>query len=372
MKRVVRFPMPSLWKTDPVKWAVTVFCLLILPASAGADTIKIATYNVGNLFDAIDNETEYPEYDPAGPYGWNRAMAEAKAANIARVLTGLQANIVCLQEVESRRALDLLLNKLNDNGLPYPYSAIAEQKDTAVKCAVICTFPIIDRQELSPGENMRSILQVTIECGHRPLVLFLNHWKSKQGPESRRVAYARALKKAIDRLDPDADYIIAGDFNANYDEFITLPGEGALNDTSGLTGINHILSTITGNRLVTETDLAQPTGEKVHYNLWLELPPDRRWSYLYSGRKNSPDGIILPRTLYDGKGIDYVDNSFDRFDPDFLFDDRRNIFRWQQADRGRGKHLGRGYSDHLPVFALFSTEPFRPANNRTGTVAGKP
>ena len=115
-----------------------------------------------------------------------------------------------------------------------------------------------------------------------------------------------------------------------------------------------------------------PAATGRRYNLWLELSPDRRWSYLYFDRKNTPDSLILPRALYDGNGIDYVDNSFDKFDPGFLFDGRQNIYRWQRADRGRGKHLGRGYSDHLPVFALFSTEPFRPATSGQEKVAGSP
>jgi endonuclease/exonuclease/phosphatase family metal-dependent hydrolase len=362
----------SLSKRIALYCAAALCCLLALSPSADAGTIKIAAYNVGNLFDAIDNGAEYPEYDPAGPFGWNRAMADIKAANIARVLTALRADIVCLQEVESRQALDLLMRQLKNNGTPYPYSAIADQEDTAVKCAVISTCPITDRKEVSPGEGLRSILQVTVHYDHRPLVLFINHWKSKQGPESRRVAYARALKNAIDRLPPGTDYIIAGDFNSNYDEFISLPGEKALNDTSGLTGINHMLGTIVDNRLTTEADLTRPAGKAVHYNLWLELPPDRRWSYLYFDRKNSPDGFILPRALYDNTGITYVDNSFDKFDPGFLFDDRKNIFRWQRADRGRGKHLGRGYSDHLPVFALFTTEPFQPAAGGQEKIAGRP
>lgn len=351
---------PSLWKIKVIKWAIAVLGLLLLSASTDAASLKIATYNVNNLFDAADNGTEYPEYDPNGPYAWNRSMADIKATNIARVLTAMKADVVCLQEIESRQALDLLLNKLKINATPYPYAAIADKSATTVNCAVISTCPIIDQQELSPGENMRAILQVTVEFEHHPLILFVNHWKSKQGPESRRIIYARALKKAIARLDRNTDYIIAGDLNANYDEFITIRDEPRLDDTRGRTGINHVLGTILDNRLVTETDLTRPGRGARHYNLWLELPPDRRWSYVFFGRKNTPDSILLPRGLYDNKGIAYIDNSFDKFDPDFLFDGRGNIFRWQRADKGRGKHLGKGYSDHLPIFALFSTEPFQP------------
>ena len=35
------------------------------------------------------------------------------------------------------------------------------------------------------------------------------------------------------------------------------------------------------------------------------------------------------------------------------------------TERGRGRHIGNGYSDHLPIFAYFSTEPFRFKNNDT-------
>ncbi len=339
-----------------------VFCLLLFVGfPVYAATIKIASYNVDNLFDARADGTEYPDYDPDGPCGWDRHMADLKAAHIARVLTALNADIVGLQEIESRRALDLLLRKLKENDTPYPYAALAEQSQTTVKCAVISRFPLSERREWIPAEHDRSILQVTVTCEGFPLILFVNHWKSKQGPESRRMVYARALKAAVDRLPADADYILIGDFNADYNEYVTFRQNLRLNDTNGLTGINHVLGTVAEGRMVTENMLTGPhTGRRL-YNLWLELPPQRRWSYNFFGHKNSPDSIILSRGLYDDKGITYIDNSFDRFDPPFLFDRRGAIFRWQQADRGRGRHLGRGYSDHLPVFAFFSTDSFRPA-----------
>ena len=44
--------------------------------------------------------------------------------------------------------------------------------------------------------------------------------------------------------------------------------------------------------------------------------------------------------------------------PDYLFKDG-TVYRWQMTERGRGKHIGKGYSDHLPIFAYFSSEPFR-------------
>jgi hypothetical protein len=109
--------------------------------------------------------------------------------------------------------------------------------------------------------------------------------------------------------------------------------------------------------MVDESFLTKQKDCQYVYNLWLEIPESRRWSVNFFGKKDSPDSMIVSRGLYDKKGISYVDNSFDKFDPDYLFDNSK-VFRWQRADRGKGRHLGKGYSDHLPIYAKFSTEPF--------------
>ena len=84
----------------------------------------------------------------------------------------------------------------------------------------------------------------------------------------------------------------------------------------------------------------------------------------FSGRQESPDNIIVSKGLYDAKGISYSDNSFSKFQPDYLFEGK-TVYRWQRAESGMGRHLGNGYSDHLPIFAYFSTEPFSFKNNDT-------
>lgn len=331
-------------------------CLWCVPPAYGL-SFKVASYNVENLFDAKKDGTEYPDYVPNGKAGWTAVMATQKAANIARVIDELSADIVCLQEVESRRALQLLLHQLSIRDTAYPYFAIARQHGVAVRCALISMFPITKTRSIVPGPGLRAILQVTVTIDNTPLVIFVNHWKSKTGPESRRLAAAVVLKRRIDSLKPGTDFIITGDFNANYNEYKTFRNSDKLNDTGGVTGINHILGTLIDNRLITETRLTS-TGRGL-YNLWLELPLVQRWSHNFFGTKNSLDSIIVPPALYDTHGIAYVDNSFNRFTPGFLFKNRA-LFRWQRKGHGRGIHLGSGYSDHLPVFALFSTMPAQP------------
>jgi len=351
------------------KWRIKAIILsifLILPFSftgTEAKTFKVASYNVENLFDLTKDGTEYIEYIPNNRYGWNKGVVDIKVANIAEVIKDMGADVVALQEIESKKALFFLQDKLRGYNIDYPYVAIADSKATPVKCAVISKFPIIKKEEIQVDKEFsRNILKVTLNIDGNNLILFVNHWKSKRGPESWRVSYAKALRREINRLKEGMDFILAGDFNANYNEYKTFLNSSKLNDTAGKTGINHILKTVKNTEMVNEKILTEQPGNEYLYNLWLEINKQRRWSYNFLKYKDGPDNIIVPKELYDQNGISYVDNSFDKFDRDYLF--RKNtVYRWQREKRGRGKHLGRGYSDHLPVFASFSTEPFHLKNN---------
>jgi len=330
-----------------------------------AKTFKVATYNLENLFDLTRDGTEYQEYIPNTGYGWTKDIANIKYTNIARVMKDLGGDVVALQEVESKKALIALLCKLKAFGVDYPYLEIADSKATPVKCAVLSKFPIIKKEEIQVYNKIaRNILKITLDIDGKRLILFINHWKSKRGPESMRIAYAKKLKREIGKLKEDVDFIVIGDFNSNYNEYKTFRNSDKLNDTKGITGINHILRTIKDAQMVNEKMLTKQNRNDYLYNLWLEVSKKRRWSYNFFGKKGSPDNIIVSKGLYDSRGISYSDNSFNKFQANYLFK-RKAVYRWQRAKRGRGRHLGKGYSDHLPIFAYFSTKPFRFKKNKT-------
>ncbi len=347
---------------------IPIFLLLLFGCGASPGygaSFKIVSYNVENLFDMHADVTEYPEFRPGGAFGWDSNMLDVKVGNIASVLKDLDSEIIALQEIESENALVLLQERLSLMGVKYSYAEIAVGRKTPVRCAVLSRFPIILKEEIRVGhDNERSILKVVLDIENKPLVLYVNHWKSKSGPESRRLKYAGALAADILKLACDVDFILIGDFNSDYNEYETFKDESRFNDTHGITGINHIIKTVKGTQIVDESFLTQQKDCQYVYNLWLEIPESRRWSVNFFGQKNSPDSMIVSKGLYDKKGISYVDNSFDKFDPDYLFDDNK-VFRWQRAARGKGRHLGKGYSDHLPIYAEFSTEPFCFASQQT-------
>jgi len=330
--------------------------LLILTCQLIAKDFRVASYNVENLFDLQRSGSEYSEYIPYTKYGWNKRAFSIKVNNIAQVICDMKPDIIGLQEIESDNSLKALQKALKRCGLNMPYRAIANKKPTTVKTALLSKFPIAKKREIDPDGRMRSrnILEVLLNADGRPLYIFVNHWKSRKGAESRRIRSAKALMKRLSRLPKNSDYILLGDFNSNWNEYKTILKTPRINDTNGVTGINHILKTIKDDKPITKFNIRWP----YHYDLWLELPPEKRWSHNFFGKKGALDHMLLSAGMFDNRGINYKDKSFHVFKPAYLIKRDGSIFRWQVAEKGHGKHLNRGYSDHLPIYAEFTTNPF--------------
>jgi endonuclease/exonuclease/phosphatase family metal-dependent hydrolase len=333
----------------------TLFLSLFLLSSLSAKTFTVASYNVQNLFDVKKNGIEYIDYIPHTKALWNRENYRIKLENLAQVINEINPDIIALQEIESDLALKHLQCSLGRLGSSYKYRAITQVKQTTVHTAVLSKYPINfkDELEVNPDDGIRAILDVEFDIEGHPFRMFVNHWKSKRGPESKRLPYAKALQKLLKLTEPTDDYIILGDFNENYNEHFTFKKSQKHNDTKGITGINHILKTIHGNKLNTY-DYLKSASKGSHYNLWMDVAYKNRWSYLFRGRNSTLDNMLIPKSLADNFGIDYVLKSFKRFTPDYLVKGRK-IFRWKFSKKGGIKHhLGQGYSDHLPIVAKFS------------------
>jgi endonuclease/exonuclease/phosphatase family metal-dependent hydrolase len=327
-------------------WALFVTLTLL-----GGAEVKIASYNVENLFDMNDDGTEYEEYIPNTSWGWNDSMYRTKLRNTAQVIHDIGADIIGLQEIESETALKDLKTEINRQGLYYPHYAFARSKNTTVAVALLSRYPIISALSRPVGSSreFRDILEVKIDLNGKPLRVFVNHWKSKSGPESMRVQCAKVLKKRLEELDENEPYILIGDFNSHYEEYRTFIRSRKHNDTEGITGINHILKTIDENQNPI-TYMSLQTNKNSVYNLWYELPEDQRWSHRFKQYKEGLDNIIISPALADGKGLEYVTDSFAKFEAPYLFN-KGKLYRWQQSRSYPKHHLGEGYSDHLPISA---------------------
>lgn len=314
--------------------------------------MRIATYNVENLFDLNRSGNEYAEYIPNTPWKWNAKNYRIKLKNIARVIADIRPDVIGLEEIESAQALRDLQIALKRAGWYMPYRAIADGKDTTVKTALLSRFPLKIKREIriSGGKHYRDILEVKLVAYGAPLYLFVNHWKSKSGPESRRIVSAKALKKRLDALG-NVPYVLIGDFNSDYDEKHLFLRKRKFNDTDGITGINDVLKTMVDEKGVPYAQLKN--CRDCAYNLWYELPGLQRWSHNFYGQKEALDHIIISPALADGKGWEYKRGSFKRFHPDYLFTKKGALYRWQRSRTYPKHHIGKGFSDHLPLYADF-------------------
>jgi len=352
----------------------------------------VLVYNVENLFDA-DSKAMFEDYQPAR---YSRQHVLTKLENVTKVVSkfedGRGPDIMMFQEFETDLtdgetqpdyaailqrfagltiqemlgpkfspeiadlpAEALLLKAMADAGLT-GYTVVrgenvrgaGSRNALAQKCVTFTRFPV-KRTISHPTLDARAILEVQVEIDGARLYLFNNHWKSGASDpktETARVANALTLRTRIDEIlreDPHADIIIGGDFNSQYNQKVRYKEMKE-------TGLNDVLGS-QGNELVIR-------GRKRDlYNLWFELPAKERGSDTYQGEWGTLMQMIITRGLYDYRGVQYVDDSFGvaRI-PGLNIDDNGLPIRWS-FDGARG----RGFSDHLPVFAKFVTV----ADNRT-------
>ena len=355
-----------------------VLAILLISFSLFGKEIRVASYNVENLFDLKYDGSEYKDYIPNTGAKWNKKTYLAKLRNISKVISAFHPDIIGLQEIESENALLDLRAMLKSSSfkMNYKYYAIAldKKKSSAVTTALLSKYPIEYRSEVKVTNHhlVRNVLEVGIKVGDEVLTVFVNHWKSKSGGESKRVRTAEYLMKRLSQLDDEAPYILLGDFNSNYNEFETFIKSKYHNDTDGKTGINHTLGTIKitdwkltqffknilgislDSEYVTKDILEDSDDNENHYNLWLELPDDEKWSYKNGRKLGTLDNIIISKGLIDSEGIDYKDNSYSVFKGVGTVNKKGKIARWK---RGKNKvHLGKGFSDHLPIYADFSVK----------------
>jgi len=330
-----------------------IFLFLFSPLTLFSITFTVASYNVENLFDMKKDGTEYKEYIPY-EHNWTKKTFRKKLMNISEVICEINADIMGLQEIENENVLKKLQKTLIETGCSYPYIRITHQEGSSIQQAILSKFPIEGSQEILVGSQLglRPILKVTYRINGHLLYIYVNHWKSKRSTERFRLRSAKALTKELNQLPKQSEYILLGDFNSNYNESQLIHSRS---------GINSILNTSNSeNRLYREEDLRENTFQ--HYNLWMELPTYKRWSHNFYGKKQGLDAIMLPQTLFDGVGIDYVDNSFGVLKKKYLFHKKGYILRWEYRHQ---HHTGKGYSDHLPIVATFSTDSYTKEDNFT-------
>lgn len=376
-----------------MKKIVLLLSFVLLTTWLQAQNYTLLTYNVENLFDA-DGEAVFDDYklqDKDGNSLYSKRDVFNKTSNVVKVLKqynqGKGPDIIAFTELESdfttshRNAdpkafllqyagttLDkmlgdeftdeiadlpsefLLLKAMADAGLIgyeifIGYSEIVDGRPENVqKNAVFSKFPINrEKSRLHKLQDARPIVEAWLNIGNHELVVFVNHWKSgASNPkmEAIRVTNAEVLEERLDVLleqNPALDFVLAGDFNTEYNQHLIMKNapKFALRDVLEVTG--------------NEALVASLKDDDGLYNLWYELPFDQRGSEAYRGNLGTLMHLIIPGGLYDGNGIQYVDNSFKigAFPGLNTYPFAPIPKRWNSFGDGLG------FSDHLPVSMEF-------------------
>jgi endonuclease/exonuclease/phosphatase family metal-dependent hydrolase len=288
----------------------------LIPIVLFAEQFKVATYNVENLFDAKKSGYEYKEYIPNTKSGWNEKMFSIKVKNIARVIKDIDADIISLQEIENKEVLKRLNLALGKKKYPYMYSSF---KTEGLDVVLLSRYPIKEHNSYNVMNRFRPIHKVVVDVKGFNVTVFINHWPSYRHSLKTRMKFAEKLKELYIK---EKNYILLGDFNSPLKE-----------DEKGWGKEIKFVS-------------------NDNFNLWYDVPYNQRYSYKFFKLKNAIDHIVVSKSLYER----YKSSSFEVHKFDYIVDKYGNAKRWKISNKGRGKHLGVGYSDHFAISAIFDTK----------------
>jgi endonuclease/exonuclease/phosphatase family metal-dependent hydrolase len=184
----------------------------------GADTFRVATYNVENY---LDQPTETRPY----------VKSAGARAKVRESIRALNPDVLALEEMGTTNALLELRASLKAEGLDYPYWEHVQGWDTNIHVAVLSKLPITTRRPhtndnfLLDGQRFsvrRGFAEVDIQATTNfTFTLIAAHLKSRLAvPEADqtqlRLEEAKVLRGIIDehfKANPNAKLVVLGDFN---------------------------------------------------------------------------------------------------------------------------------------------------------------
>ena len=331
---------------------------------ASASGLTLMSYNVQNLFDDVDNGSEFREFDPARGT-WNSEMFHLRTDTIAEVVRAAVPggpDILLLQEIENENALHTLVAD-GLRGMGYRWQLVVPGQGLAANTAIVSRIPVARVRVHGVGQwkgtiALRDILEAELQASGRTLHVFDNHWKSKSGgakaTEGARRTAAGALSRRVREIlaaDPSADIIAAGDLNESLDEYPRVGRKyqtALIPETEGTpAGFARLSLFLSANA----RQLGVMGDRLVLFDPWFEIDASRRGSYAYQGEWLTVDHFLLSPGLFDAKGFMYRWGSFRPVRLPFLLGEDGLPKKWT------GLKGQRGYSDHLPLLISLDVHP---------------
>ncbi len=329
-----------------ISFSLTAFNFSV--AQSVDDTLYIASWNMENLFDAIDDvDKKDEEFLPSGKKEWTQEKIDSKILNQAKVIQwmndGEGPDILGFQEVEHEHLIETLLQRhFSSKNYKIAYQETLDKRGidngliyNADKFELLNVNPI--EVELPSKYPTRYILEVHLKnINGEELYVYVNHWPSRSGGEEKsrpnRIKAATVLRGALDSLyneNGNVNIVILGDFNDN-------PNNLSI-----------------ARYLWTQQFTCSINTEPMRlYNLSYKEFLLGKGTYLYRGNWNMLDQIIVSNNIIGDGAIKYLCNSFELVKPDFMITQTGKYKGAATPTFGGRTYLG-GFSDHIPVGAKF-------------------
>lgn len=261
------------------------------------DDLRITTLNTEFLFDGSGegSQIDFPRRgDPEAMRAHRRAVGD--------VLRTVDADVVMLQEIGSRSALDSLrVQMLADMGYT---SHFVQGRDrfTGQDVAMLSRVPVDtvgrtdERAAVGPSRRTAGVSKnmfARLRLNGRPVTVIGLHFLARpDDPERapRREAQAEVIRRlAVREIEQGRDVVVLGDFN----DFDTIP------DVDGNQPLTDVMQRIRS---------AGPSPDDDLVNVLADVPPDDRFSAHYDRNRNEKvdgrnelsaiDHILLSPSLY--------------------------------------------------------------------------
>lgn len=332
-------------------------CLYFVLVTGQSQQIAIGFYNLENLFDTHDDpQIQDEEFTPHGEKNWTPDKYQDKLSRLARVLQSIQHELkeiplavlgVC--EIENQKVLEDLVRhpSLKNKYLKIVHRDSRDFRgiDVAllyrseyfqvlhVKAYPVHLPPDGDRQRIT-----RDILLVKGLLKNQLMFFTVNHWPSRRGGEVLTTPFrneaARINKHIADSIrltHPDAGVIVMGDLNDNPDD-----------------------------HSIKKTLSAKPEIEKLiesdFYNPFFENYRKGEGTGAFDDRWGLFDQIIISENLakkHPTSQWQYRSNRI--FRKSFMLE-RDGHYKNYPKRTFSGNVYNYGYSDHFPVYCIFSSE----------------
>lgn len=323
-----------------------VLFLIPLLSFAESNTFVVASWNVENLFDTID-DPDNPNDDSYTPGGWTRWSTfryTRKLSNLAKVIAAMKPDVLCLTEVENRLVLEDLVAALQkEQQYDLPVILHRDGGDTrGIDVAMLAKYVPVNTNWFCAVPAQRDVLACDFLINGRPLTILVNHWKSQLGKKEEsdaiRRAEAKSVRKFIDarlKKEPAAAILVTGDFN----DMVNSP----------------ILTKTAGFCLDEEHTRTNASG-RLLWNLSGLLPENARGTYYYAAAKrwssfdsmNVTRGMLtnsVPAAPWQVKPQTYEIFKY----PDHVQTNGvPKPFRYVRS-KATGNRMVMGYSDHFPL-----------------------